>query len=357
MNKCFNVFNLLLLIALSHANENLISFSDLVSSLIQLDVDKSSNLINLNRIKDDFEKSNDFLKVMLTSNDVSCEKRKDKDDKKENEISSKIQSFYNSIKKLEEKNNRYSNEIEEDKKSIEEEVTKIKKVKASIVQLKKESLEKEKEIYETIRIFQRLKNLAEDELIGTSKKQTEMNNFNLTVITPTSFIQNAQYMKTELKSIYEKNKDYFDKGYYSTLLLLTQNLEKGRYSNPETIKKIINIIENILININRQVFENQRTHMDQEKDMVNVIENSRNMITRLYEEIQFRIQSTFTHQKDIVFYNNDIIFLNKSLLIRKKRNSFIQNLCKQNGEFLKKHFKYHLNTMQNLDDLKSQLSE
>jgi len=358
MNKSFNLFALLLVMTLANAIEKKVAYSEIVSSLIQLNGDKSTNLANIYKILEDFETSNNFLKVMYNGNIVSCDNRKIKDDQKELEIKNDIEKYHVMINKLEEDIKEFNKEIKKDQTSIEDEITKIKKSKSSIVENKKELLLKEKEINDSINILKRLKNIAIDELQGSLQKQTEINKFDVTVITPTTFIQNSkEYMKTELKSLFKQNREYFDKGLMTFLILLTQSIEKQTYSNPQTVKKIIDMLEKLINNANKNIFLNSKNYENQQDDIIRIVDNSREIISKLYENIQFRINYISSNKKEISFYKNDIIFLQKVLNIRIKRNSSRQILCQKNKDFLNTHFKRYLQIIQQVNDLKNQLSE
>lgn len=209
-------------------------------------------------------------------------------------------------------------------------------------------------MYESINILKRLKNLAVDELQGAQQRSTEMNKFNVKVITPPAFVQFSDF-HGELKSLLSKI-DSVNRGFISTLILLTQTAGKQTYSNPETIKKIVAMIDKVLANSYEKIQANLKQGQEKTKSYSDIVENSRAMIARLKDEIQTNISSKAANKNEILFYNNDIIFLQRTSARREKRITFSNSLCEDQSQLVDKHYRRYVETINQVNDLRSSLS-
>jgi len=351
--KTLNIFTIILLIAFTNAIEKIL-FSDIVTSLVELSDDKENALSNVNTIAENFQNSNSLLTNLKTRITENCSILNENGTEKKNKLQAKIESYKSTIDKLTLENQEIATTIVSDESSVKSEVEKIKLAKAEIESVEKEVLNTEKSIIESINVLKRLRNLAIDELQGAIQKSTEMNQFNVTITTAPSFIQFSEF-HGELKSFLSKA-DLVNRGLISTLILLTQNAGKLTYSNPKTVSKIISMIDKIIENFYNKVKVNQKLEQEKIKSYSDIVENSRTLIARLKDEIQRKISVKISNENEVAFYNNDIIFLQRAYSRREKRNDFNSNLCKEQSQLVDKHFHIYIDTINQVNELKSSLS-
>jgi hypothetical protein len=352
MNKTLNIFAILLIIAFVNSNK-MISYSDIVSSLVELSID-DNGITNINTIVENFQNSNSLLTNLKTSVTENCRKLVKNNDAHTFSLKEKVISYQKSVEKLSNENKEITSQIQNDEGSVKSEVEKVRIAKADIQEAQKDALNKEKDILETVNVLKRLKYIAIDELQGIQQKTTEMHKFNVTIQASASFLQLPSFQQ-DLKGLLSKA-DSVNKGLISTLILLAQSAGKQTFANPETVKKIVAMIEKIIENSLTKMQGNIKAKDEKVKSYNEIVENSRNLITRLKEEIQRKVHTKASNEKEVVFYNNDIIFFNKALNRRFKRNTFNVGLCKEQTELVDKHYTRYVESLDKVNELRTQLA-
>lgn len=351
MNKTLNIFAILFIIAFVNSTK-LVSYSDIVSSLVELSSD-DNGLTNVNTIIENFKGSNDLLTKLKTSVSENCRKLTERGTTHIQSLNQKIISYQKTVEKLSSENKEITTQIQNDEESVKKEVEKVRVAKANIESASKEAINKEKEILESVNVLKRLKNIAIDELQGIQQKTTEMHKYNVTVLT--SFVQLPSFQE-DLKGLLSKA-DSVNRGLISTLILLAQSAGKQTYSNPETVKKIVSMIEKIIQNSLNKMEENIKIRDENVKSYNEIVDNSRDLITRLKHDIQRKVHTKSSNEKEVVFFNNDIIFLKKALDRRVKRNTFSNGLCKEQSDLVNRHYNRYVETLDKVNELRSQLSQ
>lgn len=350
MNKSLNIFAILLIISFVNSNK-MVSYSDIVSSLVQLTGD-DNGLSNLNTIVENFESSNSLLRNLETNVNENCRVLKERGDTHVRSLNEKLIAYKANIDKLNVENTGIAAELINDEDAVKKEVEKTRVAKVDISDARKEALQKEKDILESVNVLKRLRNIAIDELQGIQQKTTEMHKFNVTVTT--SFVQLPSFQE-DLKGLLSKA-DSVNRGLISTLILLTQSAGKQTFANPETVKKIVAMIEKIIANSHAKIQESITAKDEKVKSYNAILENSRNLIARLKEEIQRKINTKAANEREIIFYRNDIIFFEKALARRVKRNDFNVGLCGEQSKLVKKHSDKYQESLTKVNELKGQLA-
>lgn len=350
MNKTLNFLAILLIVTCANSIQR-ITYSDIVSNLVQLSDD--DGLSNLNVISEEFEASNRLLSNFKSRTVENCAVLNQSAVESQNYLKGKIEYFHTVIGVIEKENLDIDENINKEKGIIEEEVEKIKNAKDQIEEAKREEITKEKELTEAVEVLKRLRNLATDELQGAEQKTTEMNKFNVQVI---SFIQTSTFTEN-LKGLM-KSTGAANRGLITTLMLLASRVGKQQtYANPEAVKKILDMVEKIIDNTLVKITQN--TFLTEERifGLNEIIQTSRSLISASKEDIE-RGQSTQTaNNKNINFFKNDIIFYGKALDARVKRQQFTQDLCAQQASLAQSHYDEYVKTMEHIDALKSELSQ
>jgi hypothetical protein len=350
MNKTLNIFAILLIIAFVNTNK-MVSYSDIVSSLVQLSND-DNGLSNLKTIVENFESSNSLLSNLQTKVNENCRILRESGQTSVRSLNEKLSAYQKNIEKLTEENKVIDSDLFNDEQAVKREVEKTVVAKKDIAEARQHAINKEKEILESINVLKRLKNIAIDELQGIQQKSTDMYKFNVTVTT--SFVQMPSFQE-DLKGLLSKA-DSVNRGLISTLILLTQSAGKQTFANPETVKKIVAMIEKIIANSHSKIQESITNKDNQVKSYSEILENSRSLIARLKEEIQRRVNNKAGNEREIVFYRNDIIFFEKALARRVKRNEFHVGLCEKQSRVVQTHSDKYQESLNKVNELKGQLS-
>lgn len=352
MNKTLNILAILFLIACTNATK-LISYSDIVTSLVELSDDREQAILHVNSITENFENSNNILTNLKTRVNADCENLTLRGAEHLKKLQAKIVSLKSSTALLTQENKQIADTVIDDEFSIKAEVERIRLAKQHMDSAKAEIANNEKAILESINVLKRLKNLAIDELQGAQQRQTEMGRFNVTITTP-AFIQFADF-HGQLKGLLSKT-DSVNRGFISTLILLTQSAGKQTFSNPETVRKIVTMIDRVLANSYEKIGENQKSGQEKVKSYADMIANSRTLISRMKDEIARKVNVRASNEHEIVFFNSEVIFLERAVARREKRNAFSTQLCKQQSSLVDKHYKKYIETLNQVNELKTSLS-
>jgi len=330
----------------------MVSYSDIVTSLAELSAD-DNGLSNINTIVENFETSNSLLTKLDTNVKENCKKLRERGEANIQSLNEKLIAHKTSVIGLEKENAGLTLELVNDEDAVKKEVQKVIAAKADIESARKEALAKEKEIIETVNVLKRLKNIAIDELQGLQQKTTEMHKFNVTVTT--SFVQMPSFQE-DLKGLLSKA-DSVNRGLISTLILLSQSAGKQTYANPETVKKIVDMIEKIISNSLAKMQQNFNARDEKIKSYNGIVDNSRDLIARLKEEIQRKVHTKANNEREIVFYKNDIIFFQRAVDRRVKRNTFSNQLCSQETALVAKHYNRYTEALNKVTQLREQLAD
>jgi hypothetical protein len=353
MKNTLNILAILLFIACANSTKK-ISYSDLVSSLVELTDNKEQSLSHIQNIVENFENSNTLLTNLKSRITQNCELLSQRSAEEQKKLQSKIESYQATMEKLAKESREIATEVISDETAVKEEAEKIKVAKKDIEQAKLETLNSEKAIHEAVNVLKRLRNLAIDELQGAQQKSTQMNRFNVTVITPPAFIQFSDF-HGELKSLLSKT-DSVNRGFISTLILLTQSAGKQTFANPEAVRKIVALIDRILASSFEKIKTNEKQGQEKIASYTAIVENSRALIARLKEEMQRKITLRAKNDSEIVFYKNDVNFLQRALTRREKRSAFSLGLCNEQNNLISKHFRKYTESVSYVNDLRSSLN-
>ncbi len=354
MQKNFNILVILVLIACARSTKS-ISYSDIVTSFVELSDNNDQALNHVVTIAENFEQSNNLLRNLKTEITENCQQYSSRAAKHQNYYQNQIASFENAVTYMTEESQKLSSSVLADEQLVKAEVVKIKSTKDEIKAAQQEVLDNEKAIHESVNVLKRLRNIAIDELQGTEQRNSQINAFNIKARTPpTAFIQFLDF-HSELKNLLSKT-DSVNRGFISTLILLTQSAGKQTFSNPETVKKIVAMIDKILATSYLKIQTNQSEGEAKISSYSAIIENSRAIIAKLKDGIQSAIALRAAAGDSIVFIRNEIVFLQRGLNRREKRNAFSLNLCKEQSNLVDRHFKKYVESLEFVNNLKSSLT-
>merc|ERR1712032_1774220 len=151
-------------------------YDEIVSSFAQIRDPNTDGLAKLNEISESFAESNKILLGMQNTVDTNCAKIDTQAAAFLKGISKKIEEFQGEVKNMATENLETQGNL---KKNIQEQKDGI--------------TTKEADIIEVINVLNRLKNLAQDELAGKYKLETEMKNYTIVNNHGVSFIQRSNF--------------------------------------------------------------------------------------------------------------------------------------------------------------------
>jgi TolA-binding protein len=323
--KIKNLFAFLLLAAFANTTKK-VSYSDIALNLVQLSDDNITKDAKMKEINESFKESRNLLNSMIENNNNFCQRIQTEADKFQTEMNKRIEDAQTDVKSLQDANKENENTVSKNVLDQKEEVKKIQEARRNILDARKNMVAKENVISETLNVLARLKNLAQDELVGNSKLETQMGNYTIVNEHGVSFIQKSN-MRQELRSLL-KNSEVAGKSLISTLILLTSN-DNGRYSDPKAVQKILETLDKIISRNQDRKLEVAKELEEETKDYREIMENSEKLLDTLKEE---NIKSTFDmtiNNKLIGMYNNDIIYFQAALKRRADNTKFRNGVCEK----------------------------
>lgn len=350
MNKSLNIFAFLFIIVFVNSTK-MISYSDVVSSLVQLNASPNAGLAQLNGILEGFQSSNKLLNSLALDIKENCQLLGKRGNTTVGEISHKIKNYENTIEALTKSNMVLATETAELQVATRAALSKIPKTKSQMDAVRNATARQERIAVENVNILKRLRNIAVDELQGLTQKKTDMSAIHVTVI---SFIQTDDF-KTQLKSLLS-NSDSSTKALISTLIMMTQSAGKSTFANPQTVKNIVNFIEKIILKTQERVktlFREQDANL---RNYAKLISNSRQLVSQLKETIQSKVQSRQANTNNVLFLRGDIVFLRRSVDRKVSRNQFNAELCGKQQKLVDTHKRRYEESVKQLNGLKDVLS-
>merc|ERR1712032_836039 len=255
-------------------------YDEIVNSFAQIRDPNTDGLAKLNEISESFAESNKILLAMQNTVETNCAKIDTQAEEFLKGISKKIEEFQGEVKNMETENAETQGNL---KKNIQEQKDEVKKIEDAKDNIKKERdgiTTKEADIIEGINVLNRLKNLAQDELAGKYKLETEMKNYTIVNNHGVSFIQRSNF-KQELKGIMA-NTEATGESLISSLILMT-SLDDGHYADPKSVQKILDVLDKI-IKRNEEKKNNLQTNFVKiTKEYREMIENSLDLLENLKE--------------------------------------------------------------------------
>ena len=213
---------------------------------------------------------------------------------------------------------------------------------------------KDSELEETINVLLRLKNIANDELNGTTKITTKMGNYNVVSKHGVSFIQRSN-LKQELKALLKKSHTAA-KSLISTLIMMASN-DDAHYSDPKLVGKVLAVLDKI-INSNTLKKNNLRVDFAKESKMSQeIIENASNLVANLQEgaiKAQYGMELC---GKETLMYNRDLQFYGQADQRRASRKAFQESLCAKEKKMTTEYQTRYCHVSKRIEELRNEINE
>jgi hypothetical protein len=352
--KTLTFFTIVFIVTFVNTTKS-VSYVDVAQSLAQLHQNPTDGIAQLNKVEEGFLESHKTLETVKAINLQTCENLNSFNLENTKSLQGKINNAEEMIKSLAKQIAASREEIEQNVSSQKAESAKIETVSAELKKGVEELVKKENELIETVQILYRLKNIANDELAGNTKINTEMGKYNVVSNNGVvSFIQKSN-LKEELKNILKKS-ETTAKSLISTLIMMASN-DDGHYSDPKIISKILAILDKIIDANNLKKKNLKNTFEETSKSQKEIVDNALNIILNLKEantKNQFLIE---LNNKETNMYNRDIQYFKGALNRRIKNSEFQANFCKSQAEMMETHQKRYTLISQRVNELKSEFGQ
>merc|ERR1712032_1605352 len=303
----------------------------------------TDGLAKLNEISESFAESNKILLAMQNTVETNCAKIDTQAEEFLKGISKKIEEFQGEVKNMETENAETQGNL---KKNIEDAKDNIKKERDGITT-------KEADIIEVINVLNRLKNLAQDELAGKYKLETEMKNYTIVNNHGVSFIQRSNF-KQELKGIMA-NTEATGKSLISSLILMT-SLDDGHYADPKSVQKILDVLDKIIKRNEEKKNNLQSDFVKNTKEYREMIENSLDLLENMKESAIKAEFNVSNNHKMMAMYNQDIAYLNKVTGRRVSSQKFKNEICAKQKALATANLKKYAASQQKIAEIKNAIA-
>ena len=176
--KTLTFFTIVFIVTFVNTTKS-VSYIDVAQSLAQLHQNPTDGIAQLNKVEEGFLESHKTLETVKAINLQTCENLNSFNLENTKSLQGKINNAEEMIKSLAKQIAASREEIEQNVSSQKAESAKIETVSAELKKGVEELVKKENELIETIQILYRLKNIANDELAGNTKINTEMGKYNV----------------------------------------------------------------------------------------------------------------------------------------------------------------------------------
>jgi hypothetical protein len=350
--KTLNIFAILLIVTFVNTSKS-ISYSDIAQSLVQLHDAPEAGLAALNSVSEGFADSHKTLESVAAVNLSTCESLESVQKTVSAGLVAALKHANEQKESLAAGNLAHAAVIKESAENQQDESQKIKEASAEIKKDSAELVKKENELDETVNVLLRLKNIARDELAGTTKITTEMGKYNVVSKHGVSFIQTSNF-KQDLHSLLSKTHTA-SKSLISTLIMMA-NMDDAHYADPKIVAKILAVLDKI---IGSNTLKKSNLASEFAKDTAmnqEMISNSVELIANLQEgsiKAEFGIS---LNNKEVLMYNRDIQSIQGAQARRESRNAFNANYCKQQKSMMELYQKRYADVASRVNELKAELA-
>lgn len=284
MNKIFTVISLLLFVAFANSTKR-VSYSDLVSSLAQVTHVEGADAI-IDAVRSSWGESLQNLQKYNQALANQCSGILTRANEKAENYQKNLQNIVQSIQEIQDNTDRLQNEVNG---AQEEQQRQQSNIQALRDQVQNENVAVQQRVLAVVerdRVFRRLTNLIEDQLVG-HVRQSQMGGINVNrEASGFTFLE----VHNQLKGL--NASDPVVKSMISTLVLITQD-QNGLFSSQETVARIRGLIENI-------VKKDRETVQRIREESANKIAELRRGISEASDAAQRFVESVMEKRANIV---------------------------------------------------------
>ena len=318
MNKISSIISLLLIVASASCIEK-VSYSDIVSSLMQVThVKGGAELVD--SISANYKESMKVLLAYDVQVSSQCTAITERSNKKLGEFQTALDNGVKSIEELENSSKELADQIKQGQEGQEGNRNNAEKLKSELVDDREKLQAKTIAIIERARVLQRLSNIVGDELTGKQRDSTVGNYKIDNAASGYSFIQ----IHNQLKEL--NTHDPMVKSMISALIMITQD-QKNLFANQETVGKIQAMINDIIkkdaINGEKLREEASKKVSQIQKSLSELSDTMMNVMDTLAEKKATIVQNTNV----IAFTRNEQKGMEKHMERAKKRTSSNLSIC------------------------------
>lgn len=349
--KTLNIFAVLLIVTFVNSSKS-VSYSDMAHSLIQLE-DEPNRLALLNNVQESFSASHNNLEAVNAANSHTCEELSVRYYNTEENFNMRIENYQGMVSDLTQRVQASNDLITKNNAARAQELQKMKDNGQELGKAAENLVHTEAEVEETVNVLMRLRSIAEDELSGKLKINTQMGKYKVVNQHGVSFIQTFNFSQ-ELKNLMGKSQTSA-KALISTLIMMTTEGD-AHYSDPKIVRKILDVLDKIILANNNKKHTLQKNFDENSHELKELIENSHNMVLNLEQETQrahFNIE--FANRQTEAF-NRDIQHLKESLA---RRNASFKNndeYCNRLMKMMKEYQARYSSVAKRMQELREEFS-
>lgn len=351
--KTLNIFAFLFFVTFVKTTKKVSTYEDIVQSFVQikqdLEVDSSAKV---NEILESFSESNKQLKEFQSAVESTCNHLEESHTAFQENNQKKLKALAEDLENLTNQSNDLQKDIETNLVNQEEENKKIEESQNVIKNAKDELTKKELELVETIKVLHRLRNVAQDELAGSTKLETKMNDFSVVNEHGVSFIQKSN-LKEELKNIMGKSQTA-EKSLISSLILLASS-DDGHYADPAAVQKILDVLDRILKSNEDRRAELQTEFESNISSHSELISASEELLQSLKDSAMKNQHQLETNNRLKLMYEDDVTQHTTAGERRQKRFDFQQGICDKHKETATRSLEKYERTVEKLNEFRNDL--
>jgi hypothetical protein len=350
--KTLNIFAFLFFVTFVKTTKKIVSYDDIVQSfvLIKQEVNEVTSA-KIFEISESFNESNKGLEAFKLQVDATCTNIEQSYNSYEENNKKKLKTLGENLEDLNKQSVAIQDDIDTNIKNQKEEAVKIQEAKDEINKAKDELSAKEVEVVETIQILKRLRNLAQDELAGSTKLDTKMKDLNIVNKHGVSFIQKS--LKQELKTVLGRSHTA-EKSLISSLILLASSDDDGHYADPAKIQKILDVLDRIVKSNEERKDNLQNDFLSQTNSHNKIISVSEDLLENLKASAIKNQQQLEVNNRTKLMYERDVTQLTRDGESREKRFTFQKEICDKRREMAKNNLIRNQKTVERVNEIKNQ---
>lgn len=351
--KTLTFFAILLIVTFVNTNKS-VSYSEVAQSLVQLHANADDGLAQLSQVAEGFAESHKSLESVRGVTADTCSRLNAADAEFEKNVNRQLSHAREMIGQLAKQTEAAQGEIEKNALAQKSEVGKITAAGKDLKNAAENLVKKESELSETMNVLLRLKNIAQDELAGKNKINTEMGQYKVVNNHGVSFIQKSN-LSQELKTIMSKS-ETAAKSLISTLIMMAAN-DDGHYSDPKIVGRVIAVLDKI-IDANRNKVQSLQNNFNADNQYLQeIIDTAKNMIMNLAEATTKNHFMVELFNKETNMFNRDVQYFERSLKRRQDNNAFHRQYCKRQAEMMETYQNRYAEVARRVSEMRAEFGQ
>lgn len=348
MNKTSIFISLLLIVAF--VNTKRVSYSDIVSSFMQIkDDDAAASVLQLvDSSASNFKESFNLFTAYDAQLTAQCQGIQARSAQRSTDFANSIAGLNTSVQEMTNANVALGDSIAADRQSIVDNEAKIGEYNQQSQDARDNLQQKTLKYVERRRVLQRLSNLVQDELTGGQRTGT-VGTINVDKsLSGYSFLE----VHNQLKGL--KDKDPMIKSMITTLIMITQD-QNNLFANQETVSRVQNVINQLLT-----YYENKATSLNTStNETLETLKQSvaalNDANSQLGENIASNNAQVESNVSQIARLNAEVVSMQTYSANAERRSQNNLSLCTQLSQMVQSHSQVWSEFSSRFEEVRSQL--